>query len=84
MDKRFKKKYGIIIETIDVNSSIVKKAYYPLYLIRRLGYAVILSIFHRYPMLQVLLIIFVIILPVSFEPNEIDASILNPCESFQR
>lgn len=64
--KRFAKTFGIIEENIDIDSSTVAKAYYPLYLIRRLAFAAVLTVFYEYPMRQLEITIGVVVLPVLF------------------
>lgn len=64
VEQDFDNKYGILKENIEVTNHMAIKAYYPLYLIRRFAYALILAAFHDYPLCQLWLIAFVIIFPV--------------------
>jgi len=58
--KAFKERYGNIVEDLIVRKKhLVARYYYPIYLIRRIIYAVVLIVLYEYPKIQMGLIIFV-------------------------
>jgi len=62
-EKKFKRVYGTIIEDIDVKGYGIY--YYPIFLFRRLLYALCLIYLYEYPNIQLIFII-LIMLPVIF------------------
>ena len=73
MTETFREKYGTIVEGLEVRetSSFWKKAFYPLFLIRRFAYALVLSVLMEYPRLQLVVSTFALIIPVRiFYVNE--------------
>lgn len=60
----FKNEYGTIIEGIDLKGVFWDKAYYIIFLYRRLVYAAILAILYQYPMLQLVLSLVITCIPV--------------------
>ena len=77
---KFTNAYGIIVEKIDITKPIIVKAFYPLYLIRRFIYAILLVCMHSYPIYQLVIIIFCLIIPV-FSVLILDDPLLSYCES---
>jgi hypothetical protein len=67
--KDFKETYGTIVEGIALNSNYWNKAFYPLFLTRRLVYALILITLINYPLLQLIVILGVVLIPVRHDNN---------------
>ena len=64
--KKVKKKYGILIEDLKIKESFILIAYYPLYLIRRLAFLLILVFQLEMPIAQLIEIILLTNIPVLF------------------
>lgn len=62
--EEFKDKYGTIIEDVKIEPKPL--FFYPLYLLRRFAYALGLIILYEHPVIQLIVMIIVTILPVSF------------------
>jgi hypothetical protein len=62
----FIEKYGTLTEEIDVTTAIYGKAYYGVFMLRRLLYACILVIFHASPYVQLYVCLFLLTSPVLF------------------
>lgn len=65
-DEEFKESYGTIFEDIEYTGSTWCKYYYPLFLFRRFVYAILLVSLNDYPIVQLALSLFVVILPVRY------------------
>jgi len=64
--KKAKKKYGTLIEDLKIKKSFILIAYYPLYLIRRLAFLLILILQLEMPIAQLIEIILLTNIPVLF------------------
>ena len=62
----FKEVYGTIIEDLDYAGSLPGKAYYPIYLTRRLLYVFILVMLIDYPVIQLGLVLALVVIPMLF------------------
>ncbi len=62
--ERFMSRYGTMVEEVHYKQSILALYFYPIYILRRLLYAVTLIVGRDYPIAQLLITIFVLILPV--------------------
>ena len=63
---KFKHYYGSVLDDIRIkNNEIGPRYYYPLYLLRRLYYALVLIALGDYPMVQLFIILFLLVIPVS-------------------
>jgi hypothetical protein len=60
----FKAKYGTIVEGIAITGIYWDKAFYPLFLMRRLLYSAILTTMISYPTVQLVMCVFATIIPV--------------------
>ena len=60
----FKKKYGTIIEDVKIESMTV--FFYPLFLLRRFVYALLLILLYEHPNVQLMALIIVTIIPVFY------------------
>ncbi len=64
--EEFKEKYGTIVE--DLKTDDYSVYFYPIYLIRRLGYAAALISLYYFPRIQIGLITVFLLIPVLFFP----------------
>ena len=60
----FKESYGTIIEDIDLKGDYFSRYYYPIYLIRRLFYALALVVLADHPMIQLWVFPILFVIPV--------------------
>ena len=60
----FETRYGLISEGIPDKTYVIGMIYYPLYLIRRLAYVIILILLYKYPLIQIFAIVITNSLPV--------------------
>ena len=60
----FKEKYGTIVEGISIRGIYWDKAFYPLFLMRRIIYSAILTTMITYPVVQLALCIVLGVIPV--------------------
>lgn len=62
----FVNSYGTLIEDIAYVKSLAAKFYYPIFLFRRIVYALIVTVLTNYPTIQLLSSIIIVIFPVLF------------------
>ncbi len=64
--KKYRAKCGTIVEGLQTGkgTSYFCRSYYPVYMFCRLLFAIVLVLFESFPYLQIMLVIFIVVIPV--------------------
>ena len=65
-EPEFVEPFGLLIEDLDDEKEFIPRFYYPIFLMRRLTYSIILVTLYDYPVIQLLLITGLLLIPVIF------------------